>query len=114
MRYEDKAVTVESTWGLPSEHAFEATFRVVTEKAAIENAGGKFVLYADGKKEDIVIDKKQISGEGFKGGNISDLGGYYNELLYFTDRAVRGEKIEKATLPDAVNSLKFVLKELAF
>ena len=114
MRYEDKAVTVESTWDLPSEHAFEATFRVVTEKAAIENAGGKFVLYADGKKEDIVIDKKQISGEGFKGGNISDLGGYYNELLYFTDRAVRGEKIEKATLSDAVNSLKFVLKELAF
>lgn len=114
MRYEDKAVTVESTWDLPFEHAFEATFRVVTEKAAIENAGGKFVLYADGKKEDIVIDKKQISGEGFKGGNISDLGGYYNELLYFTDRAVRGEKIEKATLSDAVNSLKFVLKELAF
>lgn len=114
MQYADKAVTVESAWGLPVTHPFEATFRVVFEKATVENAGGKFMLYTNEKTEEIVIEKKEFAGEKVDGGNISDLGGYYNELSYFINRVKSGEKIEKATLNDAVNSLKFVLKELAF
>ena len=112
MQYADKAVSVEGTWDLPGSHPFEATFRVVCEKAVIENAGGKFMLYTGGGAEEIVIEKKQIAGEGFKGGNISDLGGYYNELLYFTEQAKQKAKIERATLADAAASLEFVLKEL--
>ena len=48
------------------------------------------------------------------GGNISDLGGYYNELVYFCDKAKKGEKVEQATLCDGVASLEFLLKELSF
>ena len=114
MQYADKAVSVEGTWDLPGSHPFEATFRVVCEKAVIENAGGKFMLYTDEGAEQIVIEKKEIAGEAFKGGNISDLGGYYNELVYFTEKAKAGEKIERATLSDASASLAFVLKELKF
>ena len=48
-------------------------------------------------------------------GNISDLGGYFNELLYFTDRAKTGGKIEQASLKAAADSLRFLLeKELSF
>lgn len=112
MMYKDKAVSVEGTWDLPGTRPFEATFRVVFEKAVVENAGGKFMLYTNDSAEEIVIEKKEIAGDGFKGGNISDLGGYYNELLYFTDRAKAGEPVEKATLSDAAASLEFVLKEL--
>lgn len=114
MQYDDFVVGVEGTWDLPGSHPFEATFRVVFEKAVVENAGGKFVLYDDNGATDIVIEKKQLAGEGYKGGNVSDLGGYYNELVYFCDKAAKGEKVEKATLCDGVSSLEFLMKELAF
>ena len=114
MQYCGKAVSVEGTWDLPTSHPFEASFRVVFEKAVVENAGGKFMLYTESGAEEIVIEKKEIAGEAFKGGNISDLGGYYNELGYFTEQAKAGKKIERATLTDAAASLAFVLKELKF
>ena len=59
----------------------------------------------------IKIEKKEL-GEGFKGGNISDLGGYYNELVYFTNCAKENKKIENATLSDGAASLRFVLEEI--
>lgn len=114
MEFDGFAVSVEGTWDLPGSHPFEATFRVVLENAVIENAGGKFMLYTKSGAEEIKIEKKELAGEAYKGGNISDLGGYYNELVYFTDRAKAGEKIERATLTDAAASLKFVLGELSF
>ncbi|MBE7031008.1 MAG: Gfo/Idh/MocA family oxidoreductase [Ruminococcaceae bacterium] len=112
MQYEDFVVGVEGTWGLPVSHPFEATFRVVFEGAVIENAGGKFMCYTEDGAEEIVIQKKELAGN-VSGGNISDLGGYYNELVYFTDRAKNREKIENATLSDAAASLGFVIKELS-
>ena len=113
MQYDDFVVTVEGTWGLPASHPFEASFRVVFENAVIENAGGKFMRYdADGAHE-ITIEKADL-GVGVAGGNISDLGGYYNELCYFCEKAATGEPIEQATLSDAVASLKFVRKEIGF
>ena len=62
----------------------------------------------------IKIEKKELAGEAYKGGNVSDLGGYYNELVYFCEKAKKGEKVEKATLCNGVSSLDFLLKELAF
>lgn len=113
LSYKDFVVTVEGTWDLPGSHPFEATFRVVFEKAVVENAGGKFLCYTDAGVEEIKLEKKDVIGEGFEGGNISDLGGYFNELLYFTERAKAGAKIEKATLFDGTESLNYVLEEIA-
>ena len=110
--YKDFVVTVEGTWALPGTHPFEATFRVVFEKGVVENAGGKFMLYTDNGAEEIKIEKKEIVGDGFKGGNVSDLGGYFNELVYFTDKAKNGGRIERATLREATESLNFVLEEI--
>lgn len=113
LRYDDFVVTVEGTWDLPGSHPFEATFRVVFEKAVVENAGGKFMCYTDTGAEEIVIEKAEVKGDGFEGGNVSDLGGYYNELCYFTDCAKQGGKVTQATLVDAAESLKYVLDEIA-
>lgn len=113
LKYNDFVVGVEGTWALPASHPFEATFRVVFEKGVVENAGGKFLYYSENGAEEIKIDKKQVVGDGFEGGNISDLGGYYNELVYFTNCAKTGAPVEKATLNDAVESLNFVLEEIA-
>jgi len=114
MLYDDCVIGVEGTWDLPGAHPFEATFRVVFEKAVVENAGGKFLLYDKDGAHEIAIEKKELVGEGYKGGNVSDLGGYYNELVYFCERAEKGEAIENATLADGVASLKFLMKELHF
>ena len=114
MQYDDFAVSVEGTWDLPTCHPFEATFRVVFEKATVENVGGKFMLYEENGASEIKIEKTKAVGSANVGGNVSDLGGYYNELLYFTDCAKSGEKIEKATLVDGVNSLEFLMREIAF
>jgi len=114
MQYEDFCVSVEGTWALPGSHPFQMAFRVVFEKAVVEN-DGKLMLYTDEGAEEIVIEKKELSVSGGTKGNISDLGGYFNELLYFTDCAKAGGEIRQASLKDAAASLKFLLeKELSF
>ncbi len=113
LRYDDCIVTVEGTWDLPGSHPFEATFRVVFEKAVVENAGGKLLCYTDDGAQELVIDKAEVKGDGFEGGNVSDLGGYFNELLYFTDCAKQGTAVEQATLSEAAASLRYVLEEIA-
>ena len=111
LQYADFAVSVEGTWGLPTPYPFTATFRVVFEKATVEYAGGKLTVYDEAGAREIAIEKTRLEG-GAAGGNISDLGGYYNELVYFTDRAKAGLPVEKATLADGVASLAFVRKEI--
>ena len=112
MQYDNFVVGVEGTWDLPGSYPFTATFRVVFEKATVENAGGRFLCYDTEGSHTIEIAKKELSNE-YRGGNISDLGGYYNELLYFTDAIKNQNPIEKATLAEASHSLSFVLKEIA-
>ena len=112
LSYDDFVVSIEGTWGLPTTHPFEATFRVVFENGTVENSGGKFMLYTENTVEEIKIDKAENLSGGFDGGNISDLGGYYNELVYFTDCAKQKIQIEKATLSDGVDSLAYVLEEI--
>ena len=70
------------------------------------------MLYTENSAEEIKIDKAENLSGGFEGGNISDLGGYYNELVYFTNCAKQKIKIEKATLNDGVDSLAYVLEEI--
>ena len=70
------------------------------------------MLYTENSAEEIKIDKTEGLGEGFEGGNISDLGGYYNELVYFTECAKQNAQIKKATLKDGVESLAYVLEEI--
>ncbi len=114
MKYDEAVVTVEGTWTLPSSHPFSATFRVVFENAVVEN-DGKFMLYTEEGAEEIKIEKKQLALSGGTQGNISDLGGYFNELYYFAECAKAGKPITQATLADGAASLKFLLeKELSF
>lgn len=112
MKYPGFVVGIEGTWDLPESHPFQATFRVVFEKGVVENADGRFLLYTEDGASQIKFEKVEVKGEGYKGGNVSDLGGYYNELVYFCDKAANGLAVEKATLKDAVASLEFVLEEL--
>jgi len=113
LAYDGFPVSVEGTWDLPGSYPFTASFRVVFESAVVENGAGGFMLYTKAGAETIEIEKRAMA-ENHAGGNISDLGGYYNELCYFIDRAAKGLPIEEATLPAALASLTFLKKELAF
>ncbi len=104
------SVSVEGGWNFPTNYPFQASFRVKFENAVVELGALGFKLYKNGSAEDIVIEKKALSVEG--GGNISDLGGYYNELKYFTDCLKAGKKPEKAGLADAAASVRFVREEM--
>lgn len=109
MKYDDFVVGIEGTWDLPASHPFQATFRVVFEDAIVENDGGKFMLYTKDGAEEIKLEKKDMVAQGGTAGNISDLGGYYNELQYFVQQASAGQKIHEAKLTDATESLRFLL-----
>ena len=102
---------MEGTWYLPGTHPFQATFRVVFEKAVVENDGGKFLLYTDEGVEEIKLENLEMVSTGGTQGNISDLGGYFNELRYFVGQAARGAAIDEATLASAAASLKFLLEK---
>ena len=104
--YGDFVVAVQGSWDFPSDYPFQASFRVKFENAVLEWNTNGLKLYADGNVKDITLDKMQLSAKG--GGNISDLGGYYNELKYFTDCLKNGIKPEKASLADAAESVKFI------
>ena len=110
-QYEDFVVTSESTWDLPLPFKFNAGFRVMFEKAAVELSEGKLLVYYDDRVEEVQIEKPKLCS-GNAGGNISDLGGYYNELLYFVEQINSSLPIEKATLSHATASLRFLLKEI--
>lgn len=112
MTYDDFVVSVEGTWGLPTTFPFTADFRVVLEGATLELSGGKLTCYTEAGAEQIKIEKVELEGE-VTGGNLSDLGGYYNELLYFVGCVKNGQPVEKATLKDGVASLEFLLDEIA-
>ncbi len=108
--YFGKSVLIEGSWDFPADYPFEMMFRVKFEKAVAEYTHEGLRLYTDNGMQNVVL-KKEFTAQVEGAGNISDLGGYYNELKYFTDCLKAGTKPEKASLYDAVGSVKFVLKE---
>ena len=56
--------------------------------------------------------KPTVTSAGKSGGNISDLGGYYNELAYFCAQLRLGKKPKIATGAQALESVRTVLAEI--
>ncbi len=111
--YGDAAVTVEGCWDYPADFPFEAGFRVKFEKATVVlDVNGLAVYPIDGGK--IVPElKPSFEGDNNIGGNISSLGGYYNELKYFVEKLNAGEELTIAPLAEGVKSVELVLSEIA-
>ena len=110
--YDDATVTVEACWDYPADFPFDAGFRVKFEKATVVmDASGVAVYYNDGGvfKPEI---KPEFVGDNNIGGNLSSLGGYYNELKYFVDKLTAGEEPVIAPLCEGVKSTELVLAEI--
>ena len=111
-KYPKAVATVEACWDYPEDFPFQAGYRVKFEKAtAIYNADGVTVYYKDGGNFKPEI-KPSFETSNDIGGNISSLGGYYNELKYFIDRLNAGEPLDIAPLSEGVKSVNLVLSEV--
>ncbi|MGI6337562.1 MAG: Gfo/Idh/MocA family protein [Eubacteriales bacterium] len=105
-------IFAEGIWDYPLTFPFAMEYRVMFEKATVAAEHGTLTVYTDEGVEHPTYKREQTGTVVEGGGNISDLGAYYNELKYFTDRLKAGKPIEINTLPEAVKSLKLVLKEI--
>ncbi len=114
--YKDLACITEGGWDMPPKYSFEMSFRVIGKDATVEwsttNDKG-LMLYpqtGEGNPEKIEVDSPSV-GLDAKVGNLSDLGGYFNELQYFVNCIKEDTDPKIVTAEDARNSVKLILCE---
>ncbi len=112
--YDGFVVTVEGCWDYPKDFPFSMEYRVMFEDATVmfNSHHQSPVIYL---KEGGIIKpeiERVFEDSGDLGGNISSLGGYYNELKYFVQKLASGAEIEIAPLSEGVKSVELVLREI--
>lgn len=114
--YPDVVVTAEGGWNYPPKWGFRMAFQALFENACIDFDSSKSpsltVTENEGAPKPLAF-KAPATGESKSGdGNISSLGGYFNELQTFVDCILRGVPPADATLEDARASLAVVFAEI--
>lgn len=114
-KYGNTAIACEACWDYPSKFPFSMAYRVKMEKATVVfNSTYTPTLTAypvDGMTFAPELEK-EFETENNIGGNLSSLGGYYNELKYFIERIQAEEPLEVAPLSEGIKSVKLSLKEI--
>lgn len=106
------SVALEAGWDYPADFPFTADFRVKFEKATVLLAGGVLTVYPNEGTPYQPELAEEFQGDNEIGGNISSLGGYYNELKYFVEGLQGKNDLSVATVAEAVASVKLVKREL--
>jgi len=115
-QYDDLAVHAEGGWDYPEHYGFCMAFEAVLENAcvAFNSASGTPLTLTlnDQKSTEMTVEqpgpKESTTGEG----NISSLGGYFNELEYFTNCLKANRAPQIATVAQATDSIRVLLAEL--
>ncbi len=107
------AVGVECCWDYPADFPFRAEYRVKFENATVDYCDGAVHIYPKEGGSYIQDMPKACDFDTDRGGNISSLGGYFNELKYFVDTLNNGGELTVATVEEAAKSLALVQKEIA-
>ena len=106
------SVALESGWDYPADFPFTADFRVKFEKATVIGGGGVVNVYPVGGAAYQAELEEEFQGDNEIGGNISSLGGYYNELKYFVEGLQGKNDLSVATVSEAIKSVKLVKREV--
>lgn len=110
------AVTAEGGWNYPSQWGFQMAFQAVFERGAIEYDSGAdptmTVTLGSSAKKALPYRKPRAGKSATGVGNISALGGYFNELDTFIDCLERGRAPKLATPRQAADSVRTVLAEI--
>ena len=112
LKYKDFTIMTEGSWDYPSSFPFEMSYIASFEKATVlfSSLYGLKVCPVEG--ESFVPElKKACTVQSEAGGNISDLGGYYNELYYFIDCINKGLQPVKASLLAGAEAVELVEKQ---
>ena len=109
----DVSISVEAGWNYPADFPFTADFRVKFEKATVVNAGGALTVYPNEGGAFNPELAEEFQGDNDIGGNVSSLGGYYNELKYFVEGLQGKNDLSVATIAEAIKSVQLVKKEVA-
>ena len=112
LKYKDFTIITEGSWDYPTSFPFEMSYIAAFEKATItfSSLHGLQVYPADGTSFCPEL-KKDCLAQSDAGGNISDLGGYYNELYYFIDCINKGVQPVKASLLAGAETVELVEKQ---
>lgn len=106
------SVAVESGWDYPADFPFTADFRVKFDKATVIGGGGVVNVYPVGGAAYQAELEEEFQGDNDIGGNISSLGGYYNELKYFVEGLQGKNDLSVATVSEAIKSVQLVKREI--
>ena len=106
------SVAVESGWDYPADFPFTADFRVKFDKATVIGGGGVVNVYPVGGAAYQAEQEEEFQGDNDIGGNISSLGGYYNELKYFVEGLQGKNDLSVATVAEAIKSVQLVKREI--
>ena len=114
--FKDVAVTAEGGWNYPAGWGFQMAFQAVFERGAVEFDSGAspslVVTLGNGAKHALPF-KNPGAGESSTGaGNLSSLGGYYNELEAFVSSLQKKQPPKVATGDQAAESLATALAEI--
>ena len=109
----DVSISVEAGWNYPADFPFTADFRVKFEKATVVNAAGALTVYPNEGGAFNPELAEEFQGDNDIGGNVSSLGGYYNELKYFVEGLQGKNDLSVATIAEAIKSVQLVKKEVA-
>jgi predicted dehydrogenase len=114
--YPDVAVFVEGGWNYPAKWDFKMAFHAVFEQGVLDfdsTRALKLVLtQADKPPQEVTFEAPEAGTSRSGVGNISALGGYFNELQYFVACLERGEHPQIATVRQAARSVHAVMAEL--
>lgn len=114
--FKDIVVTAEGGWNYPKSWGFQMAFQAVFERGAVEFDSGASptltVTLGDGKKQPLPFTNPG-AGESSTGvGNLSSLGGYYNELDAYITCLQKKKAPKIATGDQAADSLATALAEI--
>jgi predicted dehydrogenase len=114
--FDSVAVSAEGAWDMPPGWGFQMAFQAVFENAAVEydsrTTPTLHLTLNDGPRNAMSFSKPQLEASGPATGNLSDLGGYFNELRYFCDCLRTQQKPTIATGAQALESLRTVMAEI--
>lgn len=114
--YLNKVVLAEVCWNYPDSFPFCMEYRVKLENATIVYDCTKsptLIVYPTHGESFTPKLKHKFTENSDLGGNVSSLGGYYNELKYFIKKIKEKGTIEVAPLKEGIKSVNLVLDEIS-
>lgn len=112
--YKNVAVTAEGGWNYPEKFGFNMAWQAVFENAVLDFDFSRTptLRLTEGKKAPKDISLKKAKSAAMTTGNISDLGGYLNELKYWVECLEKKQAPEISTGKDAIQSVATVAAEV--